>query len=222
MLAVQGPKSRDVLEALCKDSILEQKFFAIADNEIGGIPVKINRGGFTGEKWGYEIYVAPDQLEEMEALVDAEVKKHGGMRVTEFQIMAWTLPTEAGIYYMRDLAHTNPFEVGLDRGIYWGKDFIGKDALLKVKEAGAQREMVGFEVLADDFYIRAKQYGGPGEPVYIDGEEEEVGRVSKLVYSYVKECNNGYILARKGKLKVGDHITINGYPCVITEKNWLA
>ena len=222
MLAVQGPKSRDVVEALVKDSILEQKFFAIADNEIGGIPVKINRGGFTGEKLGYEIYVSPDHLEEIEALVDAEVKKHGGRQVTEFQIMAWTLPTEAGIYYMRDLAHTNPLEVGLDKNIFWDKDFIGKDALLKIREEGPAREMVGFETLEDDIYIRAKQYGGPGEPVYIDGEEEEVGRVSKLVYSYVKEVNNGYILAQKGKLKVGDHITIHGYPCVITEKNWLA
>lgn len=117
MVAVQGPKSRDVLEALVKDPIADQKFFSICDNEISGIPVKINRGGFTGEKWGYEIYMAPDQLEAIEALVDAEVKKHGGKQVTEFQIMAWTLPTEAGIYYMRDLAHTNPFEVGLDKNI---------------------------------------------------------------------------------------------------------
>lgn len=221
MVAVQGPKSRDVLEALVKDSIADQKFFSIRDNEISGIPVKINRGGFTGEKWGYEIYMAPDQLEAIEALVDAEVKKHEGKQVTEFQIMAWTLPTEAGIYYMRDLAHTNPFEVGLDKNINWDKDFIGKDALLKVKESGPAREIVGFEVLADDFYIRSKQYGGPGEAVYIDSEEEEVGRVSKLVYSYVKEVNNGYILAKKGKLHVGDHVMIHGYECVITEKNWL-
>lgn len=222
MLAVQGPKSKAVIEALCTDSVEDQKFFEIRDNEINGIPVKINRGGFTGEKWGYEIYMSPDDLETIQQLVDAEVVKNGGMRVTEFQIMAWTLPTEAGIYYMRDLAHTNPLEVGLDKNIKWDKDFIGKEALLKVKENGPTREMVGFEVLADDFYIRAKQYGGPGEAVFIDSEEEEVGRVSKMVYSYVKEVNNGYILAKKGALKVGDKVKIHGYDCVITEKNWLA
>ena len=222
MLAVQGPKSKAVIEALCTDSVEDQKFFEIRDNEINGIPVKINRGGFTGEKWGYEIYMSPDDLETIQQLVDAEVVKNGGMRVTEFQIMAWTLPTEAGIYYMRDLAHTNPLEVGLDKNIKWDKDFIGKEALLKVKENGPAREMVGFEVLADDFYIRAKQYGGPGEAVFIDSEEEEVGRVSKMVYSYVKEVNNGYILAKKGALKVGDKMKIHGYDCVITEKNWLA
>lgn len=221
MLAVQGPKSKDVIAALVKDSIEEQKFFSVRDNEIDGIPVKINRGGFTGEKFGYEIYVTPDQLEHMEELVDAEVKKNGGMRVTEFQIMSWTLPTEAGIYYMRDLAHTNPFEVGLEKNINWEKDFIGKEALLKVKEKGPEREMLGFEVLEDDFYIRSKQYGGPGEAVYIDSEEEEIGRVSKLVYSYVKEVNNGYLLAKKDKLHIGDHFKIHGYECVVTERNWL-
>ena len=55
--------------------------------------------------------------------------------------------------------------------------------------------------------------------MYVDGEE--VGRVSKLVYSYVKEVNNGYILAQKGALKVGDKLKIHGYDVVITEKYWL-
>ena len=98
---------------------------------------------------------------------------------------------------------------------------LGKAALLKVKEEGPAREMVGFEVPEADIYIRAKQYGGPGEPVFIEGEEEEVGRVSKLVYSYVKEVNNGYILAKKDKLHVGDQIKIHGYDAVITEPKWL-
>ena len=58
--------------------------------------------------------------------------------------------------------------------------------------------------------------------MFIDGEEEEVGRVSKLVYSYVKEVNIGYILAKKDKLHVGDKIKIHGYDAVITEKNWIS
>ena len=114
-----------------------------------------------------------------------------------------------------------PLKWGLEKNIKWDKEFIGKEALLKIRENGPEREMVGFEVLEPDCYIRSKQYGGPGEPVYIEGEEEEVGRVSKLVYSYVREVSNGYILARKNKLHVGDHIRIHGYEAVITEKNWM-
>lgn len=221
MYALQGPKAKEVLESLVRDSVAELKFFAHMDNEIGGISCKINRGGFTGEKWGYEIYVRPKDCEALEALLKPAAEQVGGREVTEFQVMAWTLPTEANFYYMRDLAHTNPFEVGLAGNIDWEKDFMGKEALLKIKEAGPTREMVGFETLEDDIYIRSKQYGGSGEPVFIDGEEEEVGRVSKLVYSYVREVNNGYILAKKGALHIGDRIKIHGYDVVITEKNWL-
>lgn len=221
MYAVQGPKSKEILENMAGDTVKELKFFQHMDMEIRGIPSIVNRGGFTGEKWGYEIYVNSQDRDALEEILKTEAEKAGGKEVTEFQVMAWTLPTEANFYYMRDLAHTNPLEVGLDKNINWDKDFIGKDALLKVKEEGAAREMVGFEVPEADIYIRAKQYGGPGEAVFIEGETEEVGRVSKMVYSYVKEVNNGYILAKKGKLSVGDKIKIHGYDAVITEKNWL-
>lgn len=221
MYAVQGPRAKELTAGLAKDSIDELKFFAHMNTEIGSIPCIINRAGFSGEKLGYEIYVHPDDCDALEALLKPAAEKLGGREVTEFQVMAWTLPTEANFYYMRDLAHTNPFEVGLEKNIRWDKAFIGKEALLKIKEEGASREMVGFEVPEADIYIRSKQYGGPGEPVYIDGEEEEIGRVSKLVYSYVKEVNNGYILAKKDALHIGDKIKIHGYDAVITRMNWM-
>ena len=221
MFAVQGPKSKDVVQTLAEASIDEIKFFSFAENKIAGKDVIINRGGFTGEKWGYEIYCHSEDTTLIEDLLRETAAASGGRQVTDFQIMAWTLPTESGFYYMRDLAHTNPFEVGLETNINWDKDFIGKEALLKVKETGPMREMLGFEVAEDDIYIRSRHLGGPGEAIYIDGEEEEIGRVVKLVYSYVKEINNGYILVRKGLLKPGDHVNLHGYDAVVTEKRWI-
>jgi len=221
MYAVQGPKSKEVLEGLVKDSIADLRFFEHMDTEVNNIPCMINRGGYTGEKLGYEIYVKSENREILEEILKSAAEKAGGREVTEFQVMAWTLPTEANFYYMRDLAHTNPFEVGLAKNIDWNKEFIGKTALLKIKEEGHAREMVGFEVPDADICIQSKQYGGPGEPVFIEGEEEEIGRVSKLVYSYVREVNNGYILAKKDKLHEGDKIKIHGYDAVITKMNWM-
>lgn len=219
MYAVQGPKSKDMVNALVKNSVDEQKFFSICDNEIDGVPVKINRAGFTGEKFGYEIYVAAERADWLEEKIRDVGTQFEAKQVTEFQVMAWTLPTEAGYYYMRDLRHTNPFEVGLERGIGWDKDFIGKEALLKIKEEGPKREMVGFTVDEADIHINGKHLGGPGEAVIVDGDE--VGRVSKIVYSYVLDKNNGYILAKKDVLKIGDHVNIHGYDAVITETNFL-
>ena len=223
MFAVQGPKSKEVLNNILSNGVDDLKFFQNRTDEINGIEVIVNRAGFTGEKFGYEIYCASDLADDIQDAIDTAVKAAGGKEITEFQVFAWTLPTEAGFYYMRDLAHTNPFEVGLEKNVNWDKDFIGKEALLKIKENGPEREMLGFEVIDENenFYIRAKQYGGPGEPIFIDGEEEEIGRVSKMVYSYVKDVNNGYILVKKDKLHIGDRFKIHGYDCIVTEKNWL-
>jgi len=221
MFSVQGPKAKDVLNALVTGGVEDLRFFAHAETDLGGIPVMVNRGGYTGEKWGYEIYTAADQADAVEDRIREACGKVGGRQVTEFQVMAWTLPTEAGFYYMKDLAHRDPFEVGLTSGICWDKDFIGKAALLKKSEEGAKREMLGFECLEDDYLIKSGHLGGPGEAIYVDGYEEEVGRVTKLVYSYVKNVNNGYLFAQKGVFHIGDHFKAHGHECVITERKWL-
>ena len=220
MYAVQGPKAKDMVNSLVKTAVDDLKFFSFADNEIDGIPVIINRAGFTGEKIGYEIYCAPDQADAMEEKLRAAAVTFDGKEVTEFQVMAWTLPTEAGFYYMRDLSFSNPLEVGLDKGIGWDKDFVGKEALLKVKEAGPAREMVGFMVPeCDSYYIRSEHLGGPGEPVIVDSEE--VGRVKKFVYGFVKEVGIGYILAQKGVLKKGDKVNLHGQEAIICDRYFL-
>lgn len=216
MFAVQGPRSKDFINAIVENKVDEQKFFTIRDNKIDGIDVKINRGGFTGEKLGYEIYVSPEDMK----IVEAKLKNTGGafdaVEVTDIQVMAWSLPTEVGFYYMRNLMHTNPLEVGLDQGINWNKDFIGKEALLQIKEEGPTREMVGFTIEEDDVHINAMDLGGPGTPVMID--EEKIGRVSKFTYSFILEKNIGYILTKKGAVKKGDHVAIKSYNAVITDK----
>lgn len=216
MFAVQGPRSKDFINAITEENVDKQKFFTIKDNRIDGIDVKINRGGFTGEKLGYEIYVSPENLPIIEAKLRSSSEAFDAIEVTDVQIMAWSLPTEAGFYYMRNLMHTNPFEVGLERGINWDKNFIGKDALIKIKENGPSREMVGFIMDEDDVHINAMDLGGPGTPVTLGGEE--IGRVSRFTYSFLLEKNIGYILCKKDVVKVGDHVSIKSYDAVITEK----
>ena len=219
MYAIQGPKALEMMNAMLKNPIDDLRFYSFADfdqNEINGMPVMVNRAGFTGEKVGYELYIRAEDADAMEDILRAEAEKLGGREVTEFQVMAWTLPTEAGFYYMRDLRDCNPLEVGLDKGINWDHEFIGRDALLKIKEEGPAREMVGFTLEEESFNIPSKNLGGPGAPVLLDGEE--VGRVAKLVYGYVKDTNIGYIFAKTGALKPGDKVMLHGHEAVICEK----
>lgn len=219
MYAVQGPRAKELVNQLVNDPIDELKFFSFAQNQIDDLPVMINRAGFTGEKIGYEIYVAADKADELEEKLHKAGDPMNAREVTEFQVMAWTLPTEAGFYYMRDLRHTNPFEVGLEKGIDWEKEFIGKEALLNIKENGPSREMVGFTVSEPDAYIQSRHLGGAGSAVLKGGEE--VGRVVKFVYGFVKDTNIGYIMAKAGALREGDVVQIHGYDAVITDKNFL-
>ncbi|MDR1421597.1 MAG: aminomethyltransferase family protein [Coriobacteriales bacterium] len=216
MYAVQGPKSKDLVNALVEKNIDDQKFFQILDNKIDDIPVKINRGGFTGEKVGYEIYVSPAFCETIEAKLAETGKDFGAVEVQEFQIMALSLPTEKGFYLMADIQWANPFEVGLADGVDWNKDFIGKEALLKIKEEGPKRTLLGFITDEDDVHIHPKDRGGSGHPVLMGGEE--VGRVTKFTYGYISERSIGFALVDADKAKIGDRIVINGYSGTLTER----
>lgn len=219
MYAVQGPKSRELLAHFLKEPIDGLEFFSVQDNEMNGFPVKVNRAGFTGEKYGYELYVPADKADEVEALLRTNGKALGATEVTEFQIMAWTLPTEAGFYLLQDMKHANPLELGLEKVVDWDKAFIGKSALLAVKAAGPVREMLGFTVAEADVHINAKDLGGPGYPIYKD--DEEVGRVSKFNYSFVKDLNIGYMLVKKGVFSPGDKVLIHGYEATVCDKHFL-
>ena len=57
MYSVQGPKSKELMNELIEEGVDDVKFFQILDKTMDGTPVKVNKGGFTGEKNGYELYV---------------------------------------------------------------------------------------------------------------------------------------------------------------------
>lgn len=216
MYAVQGPKSKEVMNELMETSVDDQKFFQILDNRLGDVDVKVNRGGFTGEKLGYEIYVAPEHTKVVVEKLRALEEKYGMKQVTEIQVMIWTLPVEKGFCTMCDLHWYYPLEVGLDWGIKWDKEFIGKEALLKVKEEGPKRTLMGFTVEDEEIHIHGKHLGAAGCPVMLEGEE--IGRVTKVTYSYVLDKNIGYAIVDNSKVKVGDKVILNKHEAVLCDK----
>lgn len=219
MYALQGPRSLELANLVLDQPVDDLKFFSFRENSIDGITVLVNRAGFTGEKVGYEIYIAPEHQQMLEEKLSKNAATLGGRQVTDFQIMAWTLPTEKGFYYMRDLMHTNPLEVGLDKSIGWEKEFIGKEALLKIKESGVQHTMYGFTMEDADVRIQGKDLGGPGTPVLKNSEE--IGRVSKFNYSYVLDKPIGYIYVNAGSVAEGDSISIRGSQATVCKTSFV-
>jgi aminomethyltransferase len=212
MYAVQGPKSKDLVNAVVAENIDDLKFFTIRDNKIDEIPVKVARSGYTGEL-GFEIYISPESAGLVEAKLSEHGKRYGAMQITEIDVIAMTLPTEKGLVLMTDICDANPFEVGMDKTIDWSKDFTGKEALEKIKEEAPKRQLIGFAV--DD--VDAKIYGGPkGALILKDGEV--VGMAKKFTFGVTVGKNIGFAMVESAKAKAGDKVTIDGYEAVLTER----
>ncbi len=142
LLAVQGPKSNDVLQKLL-DFKLDLEYYHFTTGKMLGIDMIISRTGYTGEL-GYELYFQ-GSVEQAEKLWN-EIFKAG----EEFNIQPAglgardSLRLEMGFcLYGNDIDQTtNPLEAGLGWITKLNKpEFIGKEILLGVKAEGLKRKL---------------------------------------------------------------------------------
>ena len=142
-LALQGPKSRDVLQKAM--DIKDLPYLSLKQDKLGDIPVLIARCGFSGEI-GYELYVYPEYAHELWDTLIELGKEYNvgpyGMGVSAI------LAIEKGYLTGGDFYEgSTPLELGIEWTVAFDKgDFIGKDALLKRKSEGLKTTLMGFEV----------------------------------------------------------------------------
>jgi aminomethyltransferase len=145
VLAVQGPRSADVVERLGLPST--QDYMAYADAAWQGRPIRICRTGYTGEH-GYELIPRwADTLDVWDALV-AEVRALDGMPAGLGA--RDTLRTEMGYpLHGQDLSlEISPLQARSGWAVGWKKDaFWGRAALLAEKAEGPARVLRGLESL---------------------------------------------------------------------------
>lgn len=141
VLAVQGPRSAEVLSALGLPS--EMDYMGYADATYSGVPVRVCRTGYTGEH-GYELLPPWDSAGVVfDALVAAVADAGGqpaGLGARD------TLRTEMGYpLHGHELSlDISPLQARCGWAIGWKKDaFFGRDALLAEKEAGPRRLLRG-------------------------------------------------------------------------------
>lgn len=196
MFAIQGPKSKELVNKIVDEDITDLKFFTIEDNSLGDIALMVARAGFTGEL-GYELYVESDKKDILEEKIKEAGKEFDLVNITS-DVIIGSLPGEKGYVLMSDLEGANPLEVGYGWTVAWDSDFIGKDALLKAKENVA-RDLFGFELL-EDGEVEA------GDEVLVDGKK--IGKVTKFTYGYTLEKFIGYCMIEKEKAVEGKKIEI--------------
>ncbi|WP_349268528.1 aminomethyltransferase [Mycolicibacterium parafortuitum] len=145
VLAVQGPKSTDVLGALGLPTDMD--YMGYTDAQFDGVDVRVCRTGYTGEH-GYELLPTWDEAGTVfDALVDA-VKAAGG----ELAGLGArdTLRTEMGYpLHGHELSlDISPLQARCGWAVGWKKDtFWGRDALLAEKEAGPRRTLRGLRAV---------------------------------------------------------------------------
>jgi len=192
-LAIQGPRSQATLQKLTATDLSSIAYYHFTDGAVAGVKARIARSGYTGED-GFEIYVTPEKTE----FIWGEVMNAG----QEFGIKPCglgarnTLRLEAkmALYGHEIDATLTPLEANLawiakfDKG-----DFLGRAALLKRKEAGVQRKLVGFEMtgrgIARDGY-EVLLNGEPAGWVTSGGPSPTLGKNIGLCYLPAEQAVN--------------------------------
>lgn len=208
MVAVQGPKSGELLNALLKSPVDKLKYFTIEDNFLEGMQIMVARSGFTGEL-GYELYVDPPSVNWVEEQLEEKGADLGVQKMTTDVILT-SLPREKGYTLMSDLGGANPLEVGFDWTVGWDKDFIGKAALEKVKADGPKRKLLGFTVADDKAVIE--------ENAEVTIDDKEVGKVTTFTYGYTVGKNIGFALVDAKLADIGDEVEIDGVKAVLADR----
>lgn len=181
-VALWGPKARKVLESICDDDVSNEGFayFTAKELTIGEVPVLALRLSYAGES-GWELYTGFEYGQRLwdilwEAGKDHDMIVAGGGCFDSLRL-------EKGYRLWGADIHTeyNPYEAGIGWAVRLNKgDFLGREALLKIKEEGIHRKLSCLTLDDPDAVILGK------EPILSDGKTP----------GYVTSANYGYSIGR--------------------------
>jgi aminomethyltransferase len=186
-MQVQGPLSGKTLEKLVGKGIYDIKYYWLDEFEIDGIPVVISRTGWTAVP-GFEVNLLDSSKgDELWNAVAGAGEEFGIKPIGPSEARR----IEAGIFnYGSDMTiDDTPFHVmGLERLVEeQSQDYVGKEALERLRTEGVDRKLVGIELEGDELRAEISEYW----PVHHDGKR--IGHVTDAVWSPGIEKNIGYV-----------------------------
>jgi aminomethyltransferase len=154
-LALQGPTSARLLNAVADANITNLKYFRVTHGKIGGVPVDISRTGYTGDL-GFEIWMPwKDAVKVWDALNSKgkafDIHPAGMIALDIARIEAGLILIEVDYTSSKkaliDAQRFSPAEIGLGKLVDLKKEtFVGRDALAREAKSGAERALVGLEI----------------------------------------------------------------------------
>ena len=186
LIALQGPLAEKALAKVAGESAASLGYYQSVASKVAGREALVSRTGYTGED-GFEVYIEPDAAGPvwdafMEAGAEFEIEPVGlGCRDTLRLEMGYAL-------YGNDIGEKR---TPVESGLMWitklkKGDFIGRDAILELKQDGPKESLVGFEL---------KERGVPRHGHRILSEGREVGVVTSGTFSpsLEKGIGMGYV-----------------------------
>ena len=154
-LALQGPTSARLLDAIADADITNLKYFRMTHGSIAGVPVDISRTGYTGDL-GYEIWMPWDRAVQVwDALMGRgrpfDIRPAGMLALDVTRVEAGLLLIDVDFNSSKkalidDQTYT-PFEMGLGRLVQLDKaPFVGRRRLIDEHRRGHARQVVGLEI----------------------------------------------------------------------------
>ena len=204
-MQIQGPKSKEVVRALFGDDVLDLKYYYFLETNLDGIPVIVTRTGWSAEI-GYEVYLRDGSRgnELWERVMEAG--KPFGIRPTGPSDIR---RIEAGIlnYGIDMTLDNNPYELGLGWLVDLDQetDFIGKDALARIKTEGTSQKLVGVEIGGDALDLNMTRWP-------VKAGDAEVGFITSAIYSPRLEKNIGYAMVGIDHAELGTTLTVEAPP----------
>jgi len=195
-IAVQGPLSEKLLSGFTTDPIAELKYYRFLHGKINDLDAIISRTGYTGED-GFEIYFRSDDKTASDLFIAlAEQGKESGIIPAGLGARD-TLRLEAKMaLYGNDIDDSHTI---LEADLGWilklkKGDFIGREPLLKQKEEGIRRKLVGFELTGRGIprhgykvYVNGQHYSEVTSGTYAPFLKKPIG----LAYLPIGHCEPG-------------------------------
>ena len=208
IMAIQGPKSFELMEKVFGDKIVNLKFFGFDYFEFGGDKHLIARSGWS-KQGGYEIYVEHN-------VSGLKLYDHLFEIGKEFNIKPGCPNLieriESGLLsYGNDIDNgDNPYECGFDKYINIDSEvnFLGKEKLKKIKSEGIKKKLMGVMLDIDKISIT-------GSLDLSDQDNNIIGELRSACYSPHFKKVIGIAMMKKSHWNIDQNVkaSINGDIC---------
>jgi aminomethyltransferase len=201
-LAVQGPKSFDLMADLLGNWVRTLKYFWFKGTELDGIPFVLARTGWS-KQGGYELFLQDESYGDQLWKIIMEAGKPYNIKPSTPSSIE---RVESGLLnYWEDVTEqTNPYEVGLGKYVDLDQevDFIGKEALKKIKAEGIKRKLVGLVLQTEPLYQTAKFWS-------VEWDGKPVGTITSAVYSPDLDKNIAYAMVAIEYSELGTELVVD-------------